>query len=318
MDKDKQPKGNASANANGTSNGADGLTSLETRFSAAQDDLSTSRQRLLRQILAEPHETFFLSSREMGRRYNVDSATIVRTVQALGYKKFADFARDLRNHFVTQITPYAAMRVATQKHRSVADYVHQSIATDTENLNALKSTLNAEQVVEVAKLIHRSRRILIVGADYAASLAMSMAYGLARLGCDAEAPTASLGAVQNKVKMLTRNDLLIAITFGQGLRITVEAVLHAKEQNVPTIGFTDNSRSPVAKYCDQSFVASIERSSWLDSYVAPVALINAILVACAHTKTKRALELLAQSEKDYSNGTRWYQENEDNKKNKQG
>ncbi|MBK9767426.1 MAG: hypothetical protein IPP63_10585 [Chloracidobacterium sp.] len=54
------------------------------------------------QILAEADETFYLSSREMGRRYNVDSATIVRTIQAMGYKKFADFAHDLRNHFVTR------------------------------------------------------------------------------------------------------------------------------------------------------------------------------------------------------------------------
>ena len=61
-------------------------------FSDAQNDLSPSRQRLLSLILAEADETFYLSSREMGRRYGVDTATIVRTIQAMGYKKFADFA----------------------------------------------------------------------------------------------------------------------------------------------------------------------------------------------------------------------------------
>ena len=97
-----QPGGES--DANGAANGV--LTSLGSRFLDSQADLSSSRQRLLRQILDESSETFFLSSREMGRRYNVDSATIIRTVQALGYEKFADFAQDLREHFVTQITPY--------------------------------------------------------------------------------------------------------------------------------------------------------------------------------------------------------------------
>ena len=105
-------------------NGNDVQTKLEARFIESQSNLSASRRRLLLQILEEPHETFFLSSRELARRFGVDSATIVRTVQAMGYLKFADFVYDLRNHFVTQITPYTAMKAATQKNRSVADHVH--------------------------------------------------------------------------------------------------------------------------------------------------------------------------------------------------
>jgi DNA-binding MurR/RpiR family transcriptional regulator len=292
----------------------DNQTPLEVRFVAAQNSLSASRQRLLQQILDEPHETFFLSSRELARRYGVDSATIVRTVQAMGYQKFADFAHDLRNHFVTQFTPYTAMKEATQKNRSVADYVNQSIAQDIENLNALKASLDANKVIELAKQIHRTRRIIVVGIDFAASLAMSLTYGLVRLGCDAEAPTGSSGVVQNKVKVMTGKDLLVAFSFGQCLRETVEAVKRARQQNVPTFGITDSDKTPIARFCDQYITASIARASFLDSYVASVAAINAILVACAHTQPKRSLELLAQSDKEDRGGARWYQGNEDSRK----
>lgn len=290
-------------------------TPLEARFNEARTNLSASRQRLLRRILDEPHEAYFLSSRKMARRYAVDSATVVRTVQAIGYLKFADFAHDLRNHFVTQITPYTAMKAAAQKNRSVADYVHQSVAQDLENLNALKAGLNAEKIVELAKQIHRSRRIVVVGIDFAASLAMSLAYALVRLGCDAEAPTGSTGVVQNKVRIMTEKDLLVAISFGQGLRETVEAVQRAGRRKVPTFGITDGDKTPIARFCDDYIVASIARTSFIDSYVASVAAINAILVACAHSQPKRALELLAQTEKEYSSGARWYQgsENSDQK-----
>src|SRR4026208_2091091 len=90
---------------NRDANGSKGsLTSLEVRF--AKSSLSGSRRRLIREILDNHEQTFFLSSREMAKRYNVDAATIVRTVQALGYERFADFAADLRQHFVDHITPH--------------------------------------------------------------------------------------------------------------------------------------------------------------------------------------------------------------------
>ena len=291
--------------------GTDTQTQLEARFIESQTNLSTSRKRLLKQILSEPHEIFFLSSREMARRYKVDSSTIVRTVQAMGYEKFADFVHDLRNHFVMQITPYTSMKAAAEKNSSVTDYVHNSIDQDVENLNALKASLDVEKIVELAKQIHRTRRILVVGIDFAESLATSLAYGLVRLGCDAEAPIGSTGVVQNKVRIMTKQDLLIAISFGHGLRETVEATQRARRQNVLTFGITDGDKTPIARFCEQYIVAPIIRTSFLDSYVAPVAAIDAILVACAHSQPKRALELLAETDKEDRNGARWYLGNED-------
>ena len=286
-------------------------TPLEARFIEAQDDLSASRKRLLNQILDEPDKTFFLSSREMARRYGVDSSTIVRTVQAMGYGKFADFAHDLRDHFVTQITPYSSMKAAAQKNGSVADYIHQSVDQDLENLSVLKDGLDSYKIIELVKQIHRTHRIIIVGVDFAAPLASLLAYGLVRLGRDAEAPAGSTGIVQNKVRIMTKNDLLIAISFGQGLRETIEAVKRARRQNVPTFGITDGDKTPIASFCEQHIIASTVRTSFLDSYVAPVAAINAILVACAHSQPKRALELLEQTDKEDSAGARWYRENKE-------
>ena len=294
-----------------TTRGNDARTPLETRFIESQTNLSASRKRLVNQILSEPQNTYFLSSREMGRRYGVDSSTIVRTVQAMGYAKFGDFADDLRNHFEKQLTPYTSMKAATQKNRSVADYIHQSIDQDLSNLNTLKFGLNSAKIIELAKQIHSSRRIIVVGIDYAESLATSLTYGLGKLGCDAEAPTGSTGIVQNKVRIMTEKDLLIAISFGQGLRETIEAVKNASGYGVPTFGITDGDNTPISKYCGDYIVAATDRTSFLDSYVAPVAAINALLVACAHSQPKRALELLEKADKEDAEGDRWHREEEE-------
>jgi DNA-binding MurR/RpiR family transcriptional regulator len=282
--------------------------SLEARFAEGQHRLNERRRRLIQSILDTPDETYYLSSRDLAKRYGVDAATIVRTIQALGYDRFADFAADLRSHFVTRITPYTMMKAAAQKKESVADYIHHSLEKDAENLNLLRSTLDTERVIEFARLVHRSRRILVVGLDYAASLAWSLAYGLVRLGFDAEAPVGSSGNVQHKVRVLTADDLLVAISFGRGLRDTVEAALRARGEGVPTFGITDGDATPVARHSDTHVVASTARISYLDSYVAPMAAIDAMLVACAHLEPKRSLALLRRADEEYGPGSRWYQE----------
>ncbi|HEX9422173.1 MAG TPA: MurR/RpiR family transcriptional regulator [Pyrinomonadaceae bacterium] len=287
-------------------NSKDSPTSLEVRF--AQSQLSRSRRQLIRAILDSHEEAFFLSSREMAKRYNVDAATIVRTVQALGYKRFADFAADLRKHFVTQITPYRVLKAVTRERRSVPDHVRQCVERDTENLSVLRSSLDADRVVQLAKLIHRSRRILVVGVDLAASLAWFLAYGLTPLGFDADAPVGSAGNLQHKIDVLTSKDLLIAISFGRCLRETVESVLRAREGGVPTFGITDGNTTPIAMHCDAYLVASTGSPSFTGSYVAPLALINTIIVASTHIQLKRALDLLGRTEEEYRSGERWYQE----------
>ena len=282
------------------------LTSLEVRF--AQSPLSGTRRRLIREILDNHEQTFFLSSREMAKRYNVDAATIVRTVQALGYDRFADFAADLRQHFVNHITPYTVLKAATQEKRSLSQQIQHSLERDTESLSVLRSSLAAERAVDLAKRIHGARSILVVGVDLAASLAGFLAYGLIPLGFAAEAPTGSTGNLQHKIDLLTSKDLLVAISFGKCLRETVEAVDRAHGHGIPTFGITDSDTTPIALHCDDYLVAPTSSPSFTGSYVAPMALLNTIIVACAHLRPKRALAMLSRTEQEYRTGRRWYQE----------
>ena len=281
-------------------------SSLEVRF--AQSNLSGSRRQLIRAILDNNEETFFLSSREMAKRYKVDAATVVRTVQALGYERFADFAADLRQHFVKQITPYRVLKAATRARRSVTDQVRHSVERDTENLSVLRSSIHVDRVLDLAKLINRSKRILVVGVDLAASLAWFLGYGLLPVGVDAEAPVGSTGNLQHKIDVLTHEDLLIAISFGRCLRETVDAVLRARARSVKTFGITDSDITPIARHCDAYLLASTSSPSFTGSYVAPMSLINSIIVAAAHLQPKRALARLSQTEEEYTSGDRWYSE----------
>ena len=283
-------------------------SALETRFAEARSQLNARRQRLLRAILDSADETCFLSSREMAKRFHIDATTILRTTQVLGYESFADFAADLRQHFVSRINPYTVLKAATKEKRSVADHIDYSLEKAIDNLNVLKSDLDRQRVIALAKLIKRSRHVVVVGLDFASSLSYYLAYGLLALGFDAEAPIGSSGNLQYKVEVLNSRDLLIAISFGQCLRDTVESVLQARKQGAPTFGITDSNTSPIARYCDAYLITPVVSPSFLNSYVAPMAAISAIHVACAHIDPKRSLNRLRPTDREYAAGHRWYRE----------
>src|SRR5215831_13399373 len=293
------------------SNGRDGSVSpsaLETRFADARDQLNPRRQRLLRAILDSADETCFLSSREMAKRFHIDATTILRTTNVLGYGSFAEFSADLRQHFVSRINPYTVLKAATKEKRSVADHIDHSLEKAIDNLDILKSDLDRQRVIALAKLIKRSRHVVVVGLDFAASLSYYLAYGLLALGFDAEAPMGSSGSLQYKVEVLTAKDLLVAISFGQCLRDTVESVVQARQQGVPTFGITDSNTSPIARYCDAYLITPVVSPSFLNSYVAPMAAISTIHVACAHIDPKRSLNRLRPTDREYAAGHRWYRE----------
>ncbi len=303
--------GESSAIGTGADRITGGQEALQARFARSQPSLSSSRKLLLTKILDESPETYFLSSRDMGKRYGVNSATIIRTIQALGYEKFADFSHDLREHFVTKLTPYTAMKAAEQNALTIDGRIRQSVEKDIDNLTILRRDIEPEKLAEIAGRINISQRVVIIGIDFAASLAHALAYGLVRLGFDADAPIGSSGVIQNRLKIMTPKDLLIAISFGRGLRETIDAVRTARRRNIPSFGITNGEQTPIAKYCDSYLIASIEPTSFIDSYAAPMTAINALLVACAHIQSERSLEHLRQFEVEYKASHRWYSEEGD-------
>ena len=281
-------------------------TQLEERLKKKDGSLSPNRRQLVRRIADEAEETYFLSSRELAKRYKVDVGTIVRTIQAAGYRHYADFISDLRAHFVSRLNPYTAMKTATRKRRfSVPDHVRDCVELAANNLSALQSELDPKQLMELARRINRARRIVIVGVDLATALAYYFAYLLVAYGFDAEAPLGSGTQLNQKVSVLEPSDLLIAISFGRCLRITVDAALHARELGVPTFGITDSTGSPIARFCDSSLITPIASTELSVSYVAPMSAIEAVLTACAYSKPRRTLNILKRKE-DEEQHSRWY------------
>jgi DNA-binding MurR/RpiR family transcriptional regulator len=281
-------------------------TPLERRLQQADGKLSSRRKQLLLSILENAADTYYLSSRKMARRYDVDAATIVRTIQVLGYNQFAEFASDLRSHFVARITPYRMMKSATRERRTVDGHVQHSLEMDRANLESLRASVPPERIVGLARRLDKAGQIVVVGVDLAYSLAWFLAYGLSWLGARAEAPLGGYGNLHHRVRALGARDVLVAISFGRCLRDTVEAARSAKELGAWTFGITDAGDSPIARVCHDHWVVSVTNPSFNGSYVAPLAALDALLVAYAHVQSKRSLDRLRKIDLEEAVAGRWY------------
>src|SRR5262249_20957589 len=136
---------------------------LDVRLEQHRRRLSPKRHKLIQTVLERADETFFLSSRELAKLLDVDAATIVRTIQALGYDRFADFAADLRRFFLARVTPYEVLKAETKKGRTVSDHITRSLDRDLENVTKLRERLDTDALMDLARKIHKASHILVVG-----------------------------------------------------------------------------------------------------------------------------------------------------------
>lgn len=266
--------------------------------------LSAKRQEIIRPILEHPRDYVLLSVRAMAKRLKTDPATVVRIVRGLGFASYRDFQRHLHDLSIAFATSLDTMQSAG-KVTSMPAYVRDALEHDLKNLHGLKNSLDAARLVSLAKRFYDARRIVLLAGDLAAFLADYLEYQITLLGLPVFTAT-SAGRIAHLVRTVNKSDLVMAISFRRGLRQTVEGVHLARARNAYCVGITDTYISPLARGCDEVFLASVDSTSFGASYTAPVALVNAILAACGQYHRPQTLAILKEIAEEQRKGFRWY------------
>ena len=267
--------------------------------------LSPKRQEIIRPVLEDPRGYVLLSVRALADRLGTDPATTVRIVQGLGFPTYKDFQRHLHDLSVAYATSLDTMKAAEREGTGPATFVRAALHRDMQNLHALNNSLNADKVCALAKRIYDAQKILLLGGDAATSLVHHLDYHLTMIGLPVLSATTA-GRVSHVVRTVGRKDLVIGISFRRGLRQTVEGVQTAKRNGAFAVGITDTFVSPLARVADECFIASVETPSFGASYVAPMALIDAIVSAVATLKPRQIMSLIKQADEEQRRGFRWY------------
>jgi DNA-binding MurR/RpiR family transcriptional regulator len=268
------------------------------------DQLSIKRQEIIRPILEHPREYVLLSVRAMAARLKTDPATIVRIVRGLGFASYREFQRHLHELSLAYATSLDTMQSGA-RDGSIPSYVHESLEQDLKNLQGLKNSLDAQRLVALAKRFYEARRIVLLAGDLAICLAQYLEYHISILGLPIFAAT-SAGRILHLVHSVNKQDLVMAISFRRGLRQTVEGAQQARSRGAYCVGITDTYVSPLARECDEIFLASVDSTSFGASYAAPIALLNAILAAVGQYHRPQTLALAKEIAEEQRKGFRWY------------
>ena len=268
------------------------------------EQLSAKRQEVIRPILEHPREYVLLSVRALAKRLRTDPATIVRIVRGLGFSSYREFQHHLHELSLAFATSLDTMQDGG-RDANMPSYVRDSLSQDLKNLQGLKNSVDAQRLASLAKRFYEARRILLLASDLAALLAEYLDYQISLLGLPVFSAT-SAGRITHSVRIVTKRDLVVAITFRRGLRQTVDGVQQARARGAYCIGIADTYLSPLARECDELFIASTESTSFGASYVAPISLLNAILAACAQYRRPQTLALLKEIAEEQRKGFRWY------------
>src|SRR5579859_5701898 len=266
--------------------------------------LSSKRQEIIRPILEHPREYVLLSVRAMAKRLRTDPATVVRIVRGLGFASYREFQHHLHELSLAFATSLDTMQPLS-RYPNMPAYVRDSLGQDLKNLQGLKNSLVAQRLADVAKRFYEARRIVLLASDLAAILAEYLEYQISLLGLPIFSAT-SAGRITHLTRAVTKQDLVLGITFRRGLRQTVEGVQQARAHGAYCIGICDTYLSPLARECDELFIASTESTSFAASYAAPISLMNAILAACAQYRRPHTLSLLKEIAEEQRKGFRWY------------
>jgi DNA-binding MurR/RpiR family transcriptional regulator len=266
--------------------------------------LSIKRQETIRPTLEHPREYVLLSVRAMAKRLRTDPATIVRIVRGLGFGSYREFQRHLHELSLAFATSMDTMR-SGGPDGSMPSHVRDSLEQDLKNLQGLKNSLDAQRLVALAKRFYDSRRIVLLAGDLAVQLAHYLEYQISLLGLPIFAAT-SAGRILHLVRSVNKQDLVIAISFRRGLRQTIEGAVQARSRGAYCIGISDTYVSPLARECDELFLASIESTSFGASYAAPIALMNTILAAVGQYRRTQTLAMVKEIAEEQRKGFRWY------------
>jgi RpiR family carbohydrate utilization transcriptional regulator len=268
------------------------------------DHLSIKRQEIIRPILEHPREYVLLSVRAMAARLQTDPATIVRIVRGLGFASYREFQKHLHELSLAYATSLDTMQ-SGGSDGSMPSHVRDSLEQDLKNLQGLKNSLDAQRLVALAKRFYDARRIVLLAGDLAVRLAQYLEYQISLLGLPIFVAT-SAGRILHLVRSVNKQDLVIAISFRRGLRQTIEGAQEARVRGAYCVGISDTYVSPLARECDEIFLASIESTSFGASYAAPIALMNAILAAVGQYRRTQTLVLAKEIAEEQRKGIRWY------------
>ena len=254
-------------------------------------------QRAISKYITEAYDkAAFMTASKLGKTVGVSESTVVRFAVELGFEGYPSMQKAMQEMVLNRLTSVQRIEVANDRIGD-QDVVSMVLQSDLEKLRQTGDLLDRDAFRAAVAAILKAKRIFILGVRSAAPLASFLGYYLGYMFYDVNIVTAS-GASEmfEKIVSVTSEDVVVAFSFPRYSTATVQGAKYCRSVGATVIGLTDTKLSPLAQHCDQLLLSKSDLVSLVDSLVAPMSIVNALIVALASSreqelaKTFNALE----------------------------
>ena len=246
-------------------------------------------QRRLAQFITESYDkAAFMTANRLGKAVGVSESTVVRFAVELGYDGFPSMQKAMQEMVVNRLTSVQRIEVANDRIGN-QDIVSTVLQADIDKLRQTGETVDRKEFQAAVNAILKARRVYILGVRSAATLANFLGYYLNYMFRNVHIVTASgAGEMFEQIVGVGTEDVVIAFSFPRYSVSTAKGAQYCRSTGATVIGVTDSRLSPLGQNCDHVLLTKSDMVSLVDSLVAPLSLVNALIVALA---AKRENEL---------------------------
>ena len=237
-----------------------------------------------------------MTAAQLGNLAAVSESTVVRFADELGYAGYPALRRALRELVHTNLTSFQRVEVADTIIGD-KDVLEQVLISDAEKIRKTLDSIDRTAFNAAVDNIIRAKRIYIIGVRSSATLAGFLHYNLQMVFDNLTlVQTTSGNEMLEQIMRVGEGDVVVAISFPRYSKRIIKAVEFAKSNGANVVALTDRVTSPIAKEADQLLTANSDMASFVDSLVAPLSIINAIVAAVTRKKRDEITERLKKLE----------------------
>lgn len=252
---------------------------LLSQISAEMPRFSKGQKLIARYLIDHYDKAAFMTASRMGATVGVSESTVVRFASELGFEGYPQLQRTLQELIRNRLTSVQRIEVTSDQIGN-EDVLSKVLNMDIEKIRRTQEEVSSEEFNRAVDTIVSSKNIYIMGVRSAASLADFLGFYFNHIFPNVRVLNSnSVGEMFEQMFRIDKDDVFIALSFPRYSQRTVQAANFAHNSGAKVVSITDSHMSPLVEQSDHVLFARSDMASFVDSLVAPLSLINALIVA---------------------------------------
>ena len=258
---------------------------------------SKGQKRIARYITDSYDKAAFMTANRLGKTVGVSESTVVRFAVDLGFDGYPSMQKAMREMVLNRLTSVQRIEVANDRIGD-QDVVSMVLHSDIEKLRQTSDTVSRDEFNAAVNAILKAKRVYIMGVRSVAPLANFLGHYLNYMFNNVHVISGfSAGEMFEKIVGVNAEDVVIAFSFPRYSASTTKGARYCRSAGATVIGITDSKDSPLGQCSDHVLLAKSDMVSLVDSLVAPLSLVNALIVAIAAKREKELSQTFANLER---------------------